>query len=332
MKLTMELGARSHDIIIKRGSLGRAGMLANLTGRVLLVTDDGVPAAYVNQVRQQCGRPEVLVLRRGEQNKTPAAWLLVLERLQALGFGQSDMVAAVGGGMVGDIAGFAAACFAYGMPWCHFPTTTLAQVDAAIGGRTGFELADSFGNIGAYHQPIIVIIDPDTLATLPPRHHASGLAEALKTGLVGSGELFEALENGPPAAAIERVVYLSVRCKKSYVEQDETGRGVRRLLDFGYTLGLGIKAQLGGTLLHGECIALGMLPMLESRTLRRRVKAAMKKLGLPLCAAVDNEKLLAHVQKTATGGACRVVRVKKPGQGYLDTVSLEELRLLLDEP
>lgn len=333
MKLTMDLGPRSYDIIIKRGALGRVGMLANLTGRVLLVTDEGIPAKYVRRVLAQCGQGQVVALKAGHLHKSMEAWHQVLAQLQAGGFCRGDMVVTLGGGTVSNVGGFAAACYQRGTPVCHLPTTTAGQLGAAVGGRTGIDVAGGIGNVGAFYQPQLVAVDPELLSTLPARHRASGLVQAVKTGLVASRELYEALEAGDGAAAIERVIYLCLRAKKTLVEQDEQNQRGQRLLDFGATVGLALQQVAGGEggLLPGECAALGMLPMIESRTLLRRTRALLKKLGLPLRAGCDKPALLEAIRAgCGAGGLFQVVRVKQPGQGYIETMDYEELRLLVD--
>lgn len=332
MKLTMELGERSYDIIIKRGALHRAAMLANLNRKVLVLTDEGVPPQYAKAVAAQCAEAHIMAVPQGEGSKSPATWQAVLARMLELGFTRGDALAAVGGGVVGDLGGFAASTYMRGIPFFQFPTTTLAQVDSSIGGKVAINLNGVKNVVGNFYQPRLVVADPDTLQTLPPRHVANGLAEALKTALIGSTELFEILENEPIEENIERILYLCLRYKKSVVERDETEQGERKLLNFGHTIGHGIEAAEGlGGLLHGECVGLGMLPMIESRTLARRTRAIMKKLNLPTTAHYNPEQVLHHMMsdKKRDGATFTIVRVKHLGQGYLEKVDFEELSLLV---
>ncbi|MDL2323814.1 3-dehydroquinate synthase [Ruminococcaceae bacterium OttesenSCG-928-A16] len=337
MKLAMNLGTRSYDIILKDGSLARASQLCNLNRKVLVVTDDGVPPEYAQTLLQQCGQGHLLVVPQGEGSKSVAVWQTVLARLLQLDFGRSDAVAAVGGGVVGDLAGFAAASYMRGIDFFQFPTTTLSQVDSSIGGKVAINLAGTKNIVGAFYQPSLVVVDPATLTTLPRRQFAAGLAEALKAGLTGSPELFEIFEKEDIDENLERILFLSLLYKKQIVEQDETEQGNRMLLNFGHTVGHGIEAACGlgtgaGGLLHGECVALGMLPMIESKTLQRRVRAILKKLGLPLKYSCTPAEIVKHMQhdKKRSGGKFTVVRVKKVGEGYLESIDFEELRLLVE--
>lgn len=334
MKLTVNLGPRSYPIVIRRGALEKAGLLANLNRKVMVVSDDGVPERYVKTLLRQCGEGHLCVLPQGEASKSPAAWQTVLQRMLAAGFGRADAVAAVGGGMAGDLAGFAAACYMRGVAFFQFPTTTLAQIDSSIGGKTALNLGGAKNVVGAFHQPSLVVADPDTLATLPPRHRANGLAEALKTALIGSGELMGIMEREDTEANIERILYLCLEYKKGVVERDETEQGERRLLNFGHTIGHGIEAACGlAGLLHGECVALGMLPMIENRVLRRRTRSVMQKLGLPLSAPCTAADILRAIpaDKKRQGGSYTVVRVKAPGHGYTEQADFEEIELLVRE-
>lgn len=340
MKLTMDLGARSYHIIIKRGSLKNAGALGNLHRKVMVVSDSGVPKTRVNALLKQCAEGYSFVLPRGEASKSVESWQALQSALLANGFGRDDAIAALGGGMVGDVAGFAAASYLRGIEWMQFPTTTLAQLDACIGGRVSLNLDHTKNVLGALHQPGLVVVDPDALKTLTPRQYASGLAEALKIGLVGSSEVFSLLETLEPDeldAGLERLIYLCLRYVKGVVERDEAGVGERRLLGFGHTIGQGIEAaglarSASDALLHGECVALGMLPMLESRTLERRVKAVMRKYGLPLKQPYPAEEVLRYIGRDQRrhGNSYKVVRVKTPGRGYVEDIDSEELRLMVE--
>lgn len=336
MKLTMDLGQRSYDIIIKNGALEKAGLLANLGGKVMVVTDEGVPEQHVKCILNQCGSGKVFVLPKGEQGKSVQQWQAILSKMLENGFARTDAVAAVGGGMAGDVAGFAAAAYMRGINFYQFPTTTLSQLDSSIGGKTALNLDGVKNIIGAFHQPSLVVADPKTLDTLPRRHWSNGLAEALKTALIGSTELFEILEKEDIEKNIERILYLGLRYKKSVVERDETEQGERKLLNFGHTIGHAIEAA-GGLengeegFLHGEAVALGMLPMLESRTLVRRTRAVMRKLELPLKHPYSPEELMGYIQqdKKRSDDKITVARVKTLGQGYLETIDMEELELIV---
>ena len=337
MKLTMNLGKRSYDIILKRGALQNLYQFANLGRRVAVVTDSGVPEAYARCVADQCREARVITVPQGEGSKSLKTLEAVLRQMLDFGMGRGDLVVAVGGGVVGDLAGFAAAVYMRGIDFINCPTTTLSMVDSSIGGKTAVDLGDTKNTVGAFWQPKVVVADFDTLATLPRRHYVNGLAEAIKTGLICDPELFSLFEHGDVEADIETIIYRSLLVKKTIVEQDETEHGARRALNFGHTLGHGIEAVKGvkgrrtNGLYHGECVALGMLPMIESKALQKRVRAVYRSVGLPIRCSYDKEKALAEMlhDKKAQGGQVTVIRVPGLGCWRADTIPAEQLRALV---
>ena len=251
---------------------------------------------------------------------------------------RGDLVVAVGGGVVGDMAGFAAATYMRGIQFINCPTTTLSQFDSSIGGKVAVDLGETKNIVGAFWQPKLVVIDPDVLATLPRRQFVNGLAEALKMSLIADPELFAIFENDDPFEKIEEVIYHSLVIKKNIVERDAREQGDRAALNFGHTLGHGIEAVRGirgrrtRGFYHGECVALGMLPMIEDPKLKKRVRAVYRKLGLPLrCSYNQAEALEAmrHDKKTR-GGKIRLVKLPGLGCWRIDTVDMAVLEPLVE--
>ena len=268
-KLTMNLGERSYDIILKNGALENLYQFARLDRKVAVVTDSGVPAEYAQRVSDQCRESTIITVPQGEASKSFKILETVLRQMLEFNMGRGDLVVAVGGGVVGDLAGFAAAIYMRGIDFINCPTTTLSMIDSSIGGKTAVDLGDTKNIVGAFWQPKLVIVDPATLSTLPRRHYINGLAEAVKAGLLADPELFAIFEKGDIDTQISEIIYRSLRFKKNVVEQDETERGMRKALNFGHTIGHGIEAVKGIKgrrtvgLFHGECVALGMLPMIQ---------------------------------------------------------------------
>ena len=209
--LRMELGERSYDILIQRGCLQQAGQQLNLNRKVCIVTDEGVPRQYVASLAAQCKEPVIVTVDVGEETKTMETVTKLCRVMLERGFSRKDCVAAVGGGMVGDLAGFAAACFMRGVDFYNIPTTLLSQVDSSIGGKTGVNLDGVKNIVGAFWQPRKVLIDPDTLDTLSPRLYAEGMAEAVKMALASDEKLFAQLEQGDlPLQVVHAGVLLGV--------------------------------------------------------------------------------------------------------------------------
>ena len=336
-KLTMNLGARSYDIILRRGSLENLYQFANLGRRVAVVTDSGVPPIYAQMVADQCKDAVVITVPQGEASKSFKTLESVLNQMLAFGMGRGDLVIAVGGGVVGDLAGFAASIYMRGIDFINCPTTTLSMIDSSIGGKTAIDLGDTKNIVGAFWQPKLVVVDPSTLSTLPRRHFINGLAEAVKAGLLADPELFGIFEHGDVDAEVDTIIYRSLKFKKNIVEQDETEQGMRKALNFGHTIGHGIEAVKGikgrrtNGLYHGECVALGMLPMIESKALQKRTRAVYRRLGLPLRTGYDKEKVLAEMlhDKKAQSGQITVIKVPGLGCWQAKTIPVEGLRTLL---
>ena len=338
MKLTMNLGARSYDIILKAGCLANLHQFINVQGRkVFVLTDDGVPAQYAQTVAGQCPDAQVYAIPQGEGSKCLKVYGQVLQAMLDFGMDRGDLLVAVGGGVVGDLGGFCAASYMRGIDFVNCPTTTLAQVDSSIGGKTAIDLGATKNIVGAFWQPKVVLIDFDTLATLPRRHMVNGLAEALKTALIGDAQLFALFESARPEEHIEQIVYRSLKFKKKIVEQDERESSVRACLNFGHTIGHGIEAVRGVRgrrttgLYHGECVALGMLPMIEDTGLLKRVRAVYRTLGLPTRMGGSKEKVLQQMQhdKKMRGGKITVIKCPGLGCWRADTLPAGELPALL---
>ncbi|QUA53091.1 3-dehydroquinate synthase [Aristaeella lactis] len=344
-KITLSLGENSYDILLESGCLDRAGELLNLNRKVLVVTDSGVPAEYADTVAFSALAAEIVRIPRGEASKNFDHFHLLLRRMLEFGMGRGDCVAAVGGGVVGDLAGFAAACYMRGIDFYNIPTTVLSQVDSSIGGKTAIDL-DGFKNIvGAFHQPRRVLVDPRTLSTLPRRQVANGLAEAVKMALCFDAEGFaryetadmdkelSSLSAGQPVPMLERVILDALRTKKNVVEQDEKEHGLRRVLNFGHTLGHGIESlHEENGLLHGECVALGMLPMCSS-AVRERLLPVLERLGLPVTCSADPERVMQAVvhDKKLYAGKVHTIFVDEVGSFTERDLSPEELKSLYQQ-
>lgn len=333
MVIPVRLPMGSYDITLFRGALPHAGELIDLNRKVLIVTDSGVPASLVEAVARQCREPFTATVPAGEGSKSLQEFTTLCRSLLDHGFTRSDCVVAVGGGVIGDLAGFAAACFMRGIDFYNIPTTLLAQVDSSVGGKTAVNFGGIKNTIGAFYQPKAVLIDPDALATLSPRHFANGLAEAVKMGLTLDTALFELLEQGDIPEDIEAVIARAVTCKAKVVQADEREAGLRRVLNFGHTVGHAIESVEGpGGLYHGECIALGMLPLC-SEAIRPRIERALERLGLPTRWHGDPKQLLAAAahDKKFSGSRITVVTLPEPGQYRFEEWTSEELFRRMEE-
>ena len=336
-EVRIEFGARGYAIRIGHGLLDDAGALAAaVPGRhALVVTDANVAPHYLARVRAALADREtgVLVLPPGEQEKTLARFGDVLDALAALGANRDATVIALGGGVVGDLAGFAAACWMRGVRVVQLPTTLLAMVDSSVGGKTAVDLPAGKNLVGAFHQPSAVFADLATLATLPPRELRAGFAEVVKYGAIADAGFLDWLERHADALsrrdadALVHAVATSCGHKAAIVARDETEQGERMLLNFGHTFGHAIETQQGyGGLVHGEAVAVGMV--LAARLSARlglataadaaRLARLLERFGLPVALpeGLEAEALVSRMKldKKARSGAIRLVLWSGIGQ------------------
>ena len=240
-------------------------------------------------------------------------------------FTRADCAVAVGGGVVGDLTGFAAACYMRGIDFYNVPTTVLSQVDSSIGGKTAIDYLGYKNVVGAFWQPKGVVIDTETLVTLAPRQVAAGLAEAVKMAATSDPALFELFEKEDVMKNIDVIIEKSLAIKKSVVERDEREGGLRKVLNFGHTPAHAIESVTEGQMLHGECVAAGML-MMSAPAARERIRAVLEKLGLPTALPVPVETLtdaMRHDKKTS-GDDITVVWVSDIGRFEMKTMPFDE--------
>ena len=335
----------AYDVLIDEYSIDEAGAVAASIGgdAAFVVSDSNVAPLYLGRVRRSLAASGFsvgeFVFPAGEASKNLSTYESCLQAMAEAGLTRSSLVVALGGGVTGDMAGFAAATYMRGCRCLQIPTSLLACVDSSVGGKTAVDLPQGKNLVGAFFQPSAVLIDTATLATLAPHFFTDGCAEAIKYGVIADADLFSLLETPlvPGDARLARVITRCVAIKRDIVQADERERGARMLLNFGHTLGHGIEAVRGikgrrtTGLYHGECVALGMLPMIESKTLQKRVRAVYRRLGLPLRASYDKQKVLAEMLHDKKAQAGQITLIKVPGLGCwrTETVPAAALPTLL---
>ena len=313
-KIRVNLGEQGYDIHIGRGLLNKAAELFDLQRKVLIVTDAGVPKEYAEKIKSECKEASVVTVAEGEGSKSMEGFSRLCNRMLAMDMTRGDCVVAVGGGVVGDLAGFAAASYMRGIDFYNIPTTLLSQVDSSIGGKTAINLGGVKNIVGAFYQPKGVIIDPDVLKTLPERQISNGLAESIKMALTSDKELFGLIEeNEITDEILEQIIVRSIKIKKAVVEADECERGIRKILNLGHTLGHGIEAVSGGALYHGECVAIGMLPVCSDKV-KERLIPLLKKVGLPT-----------HFEGDINAATSLISRDKKNNKDKLSAIFVDEI-------
>ena len=335
--IPVQLSTHPYPIVIGDGALGSLGAQVQAQGfkagtKVLVVTNPVVNGHYgataLASLRAAGYDAYLLEIDAGEDQKTPATVALIHDAAFAQKLERGSLIVALGGGVVGDMAGFAAASWLRGIAVVQVPTTLLAMVDAAIGGKTGVNHPGGKNLIGAFHQPRLVLIDPQCLATLPPREFRAGMAEVIKYGVIGDGALFADLEAAGerlaamdqfPPTLLQQILERSAAAKAKVVAADEREGGLRAILNYGHTLGHVVEALCGyGTYLHGEAVAIGMVAAGElslelglwSADDQRRQRQVIAAAGLPVCwPELQAEAVLACLQgdKKVRDGRVRFV-------------------------
>ncbi|HEX5682439.1 MAG TPA: 3-dehydroquinate synthase [Ideonella sp.] len=340
-RVPVALGDRSYDIVIGSGLLADDACWHGLPAarHALIVTNDTVGPIYAGGLAQRLAGAypeiEVISLPDGESFKDWSTLNQIFDALLGSGCDRKTVLFALGGGVIGDMTGFAAACYMRGVPFVQVPTTLLAQVDSSVGGKTAINHPLGKNMIGAFYQPARVLCDLDTLATLPDRELSAGLAEVIKYGPIADAELMTWLEANMAGlrrrepALLRHVVRRSCEIKARVVGADEREGGLRAILNFGHTFGHAIEAGLGfGVWLHGEAVAAGMVMAAELSErlgltppgLRQRLSSLIESAGLPVCGpALGAAEYLRHmrVDKKAEDGDIRFVLIEGLGQAVL---------------
>ena len=332
-----------YDIFIERGILDSCGKyVKQLSGakRVTIISDSNVAALYkwrvINSLSQEGFEVATHVFPAGEESKNLNTIAEMYNTLANFGMTRKDIIVALGGGVTGDMAGFAAATYLRGIDFIQIPTSLLAQVDSSVGGKTGVDIAQGKNLVGAFHQPKAVLIDPDTLDTLPDLYVCDGMAEVIKYGCIKDEAFFEKLEQEDALEHIEDVIEVCVSIKRDVVSRDEREAGERMLLNFGHTLGHSIEKLYDFKgISHGMAVAIGMVLISragESQGITQsgttdRIIALCEKYGLPTSDKASFAEMAdaAHSDKKTAGSEINLVLLKTIGDSFIQKVKLDEL-------
>ena len=324
MKTVSVHASRSYEIRIGRGLLQGAGeQIRAVTDakKVMLVSDDAVWPLYGGAVRRSLETAGLtvcsFVFPHGESSKCACTYLKLLDALCAQQLTRKDAIAALGGGVAGDLAGFAASTYLRGIGFIQIPTTLLAMVDSSVGGKTAIDLPAGKNLAGTFYQPWLVLCDPDCLDSLPNEIFRDGCAEVIKYAVLGNAPFFDELKNTPPHAQLEHIIETCVRMKRDIVAQDEFDRGQRQLLNLGHTFGHGIEACSSFAVSHGSAVAIGMAMIVRAAVqfgfctteTRDTVLDLLRQYGLPTDCAYPAEQMLGVVlhDKKSSGGSVSLI-------------------------
>ncbi len=339
----IEVGTQNgYEIHIEEGLLSRVAEECQAvlkSEKLLLLTDSHVQPLYGETVRaalESVGYAVTeYVLPAGEESKSVENYLAVIDTLAREGFSRSDAIIALGGGVVGDLAGFCAATYLRGIPFVQIPTTLLACVDSSVGGKTAVNLSAGKNLLGAFYQPRLVLCDPLTLKTLKPAVYADGMAEVIKYGMIRDPELFEALENR--AWTDTQIIARCVSIKSEIVAEDEFDNAVRLLLNYGHTIGHAVEKCSHFAISHGSAVAIGMAVMAKAEPngeqLSKRLEQILTAYALPTRCEFTAEELyrVALVDKKRRNQLLHIITVPSLGNGTIVTIPIEELQTYLQK-
>ena len=340
----LDLADRSYTVYIGSGMLGKEHPAFNITAgsTVLLVSNETVAPLYLETLKKPLAGADVhsLILPDGEAYKTIEYWSQIIDKLTEIRATRDATIITLGGGVIGDMGGFAAASYMRGINFIQIPTTLLSQVDASVGGKTGFNHPMGKNLIGAFHQPSAVLVDIETLKTLPPREFSAGLAEVVKIAAIRDAEFLDWLEDNSASimaresGTITSMIKRSIANKADVVAEDERESGVRALLNFGHSFAHALETLTNYTLyLHGEAVAIGMMVAGRLSEIRGlcttgftdRLGMLLQSFDLPLDlpAKLDPDDILETMKldKKVIAGSARLILVESAGQGIIDSNS-----------
>lgn len=327
MILKVNVKDTPYDIVIERGSLDRVYEYIHLDQKVLILTDSGIPNIYIEKLRNNISNNFLYVIEQGETSKNIYNYEKILTFMIERNFTRSDCLIALGGGVVGDLGGFVAASYMRGIDFYNIPTTLLAQVDSSIGGKTAIDHLGIKNIIGAFYQPKKVIIDIEVLKTLNRRILYSGLVEALKMATTFSEELFDFIANSKNLDEdLETIIIEALKIKKMVVETDPKETGLRKVLNFGHTIGHAIESLSSGSLYHGECVGIGMLYVCSEKV-KTKLKSILEKYHLPTNVNFSDSDLMQYIyhDKKMSGKKLSIIYVDEIGHFIVKTILSEDI-------
>ncbi len=334
MKLTVKTSISSYEVIIEQGIRNKITELIDVNRKIMIISDDGVPSFYVNELTSLLPNSFTFIFKQGEESKSLNTYQKIIYELIKHDFDRHDLIIAIGGGVVGDISLFAGSTYKRGIDVVLIPTTVLAMCDSSIGGKCGIDFNYVKNAIGTFYQPSLVLIDTDYLKTLSYRHLINGLVEALKMGMIYNETLFNYFINNDYLNHLEDIIYLSILGKKSFVETDEKEHSIRKALNFGHTIGHAIESFYHyDKYLHGEAVGYGMLKMVRNKEVKSKLNIALNNLGLIYDEKIEIEKLLHYIynDKKIKGEKIDIVNVNKIGSYELNSIKLEDILKMLKE-
>lgn len=328
IKVPVSIPGKSYEILIEPGLLRNIDTFIDPRKELVIITDDNIPKQYLHTIQPLLNNPLTLEVPEGESSKRMEIVEYLIHRMLENGITRSATIIALGGGVIGDLAGFVASIYMRGIDFIQIPTTLLSQIDSSVGGKVGVNTTYMKNAVGAFKQPSLVLIDSTTLKTLAPKQISSGIAEMIKYGLIASKSLFEALLNEDVFAHIDSYIKECVTIKAAIVKEDEYDTGRRQLLNFGHTIGHAIEQFSNYQLLHGEAVAIGMVKMSQDKDYYDDLLKVLLKYNLPTSYEYDKERIYTFIttDKKATKDHLNIILVDKVGNGYIKPIKIKEIK------
>ncbi|MFV0518953.1 MAG: 3-dehydroquinate synthase [Lachnospirales bacterium] len=319
----------SYNIFVGEGTIDFLNENINEFSKKIIITDENIFKLGLHKKIKVNNLVDVVVVKANESSKSFETVMEVLEKLSDNNFTRSDVLIALGGGVVGDLTGFVASIYQRGIKFVQVPTTLLAMVDSSVGGKTAINFLSYKNSVGSFYNPALVIVDIDFLDTLDKRQFLSGLVEIIKMGLIYDKKIFDLLYNHNTDEVLEDVVIRSITCKKEVVEVDEKEKGLRKILNFGHTIGHGVESYFGcSKVLHGEAVAYGMVKMIDDKLILELVINIFEKNNIKYFYEYDKDKVLdiiKHDKKALNNEEIEIILLKEVGCAYIKKVSYLEL-------
>ncbi len=325
MKLEVLVNNNKYPIYIEKGLLDNVENYIRFSSKNLLLTDTNIPDDLINKIKVKCDNLVVCKVAPGEVSKSFDTFIKVQEVLLENGFTRSDLIISLGGGVIGDLGGFLASTYKRGCRFINIPTTTLSMVDSSIGGKNGINFCGVKNVIGSFYQPEVVLVDVNSLKSLPNRHYYNGLVEALKSGYIRNEALYN-LFKLDINEHLEEIIIESLKVKKEVVEIDPYEKGLRKILNFGHTFGHAIESFYNlEEVYHGEAVAIGMMKVINDE-FKDELKGILSKMNISVDKVIDKEHLIKYLtqDKKVKDGMISIIKVNKIGIADIVDITLDE--------
>lgn len=334
MEFTVKLTDAQSRVVIEKGCHTHLKDYMDFNGKVMVITDDNIPESLKETVLSQFDGAVLVEVPNGERAKSFEIYGDLLANLLENGFSRRDYIIALGGGVVGDLAGFVASTYKRGCRFVSIPTSTLAQIDSSIGGKVAINMNGIKNCVGNFYHPETVFVDTDTLKTLEQRHFYNGLVEAVKAGCIGDAQLFEIFKNHADqldahSTCLEEIITRSLLFKRDVVQKDEKEQNLRKILNYGHTIGHAIESLYNlKDYYHGECVANGMVKICENQQIKNDLEEIFAKMNIPFVEDLDADKCIEFIKndKKASGSTVDIVKVDTIGQAYVEKTAIEDMR------